>query len=105
MSLTSESFLLQLWNVLLLLSVQEEFEAEKSYALQELKEVFSQEQDKTKQTHQDEKKQLSAKLQQQMELTKQVESLKILCQCSFFSRNCLILSFNDVQCSICARKY
>ncbi|XP_059823404.1 pericentrin isoform X4 [Hypanus sabinus] len=53
--------------------LKDEFEAEKSNALQELKEVFSQEQDKAKQLHQEEKKQLSTKLQQQAELNKQLQ--------------------------------
>ncbi|XP_067892307.1 pericentrin isoform X2 [Heterodontus francisci] len=53
--------------------LKDEFEVEKSDALQELSDTFTQEQVKTKQLYQEEKKQLSAKLQEHIELTKQKE--------------------------------
>uniref|UniRef100_UPI00398E54C7 pericentrin isoform X2 n=1 Tax=Pristiophorus japonicus TaxID=55135 RepID=UPI00398E54C7 len=53
--------------------LKDEYEVEKSTALQELKDVFTEEQDKTKHLHQEEKKLLSAKLHQHTELTKQLQ--------------------------------
>ncbi|XP_038642500.1 pericentrin isoform X2 [Scyliorhinus canicula] len=53
--------------------LKDEFEVEKNSALQELRDSIIQEQDKAKNLHLEEKEHLSAKFQQQTELTKQLQ--------------------------------